>query len=666
MSAEVCITGMGLAASLGLSVGEVWGRVVSGACGMGATPAMEQALPEGSDGGQAPELPGDFWPGLPREARYLRWAIDAAWEEADVERRAEEGKRVALILGTTLHGMRAAGRFLRSGRHEELAAFLAGDTVRLATQGLRIDGLRVTTCSACSSSLGALALGATWLGAGRADVVIAGGYDPVSEYAWGGFNALRVVSAGPLRPFGRGRTGMKLAEGYAVVALERAVDAASRALVTVAGWGESADAFHLTRPEPGGRGALAAMRQAAERAGVSAGELGMVAAHATGTQENDASEGAALGEFLAGAEVPVVGFKSHLGHTLGGAGAAELILSAMAMRSGKVPPCANVDGVASDFPSLRISTVAQAREVGHALNTSLGFGGANTCVVLSRDARPAAAATSLRGVVVTGVGVVLPGAVGNAAFLAAGGPPERRTVEDAEIEHLVSARRARRMSPYVKLQLAAAGIAIAEAGLGGDPAALRGASVILGTTHGSASYCYDYYAQVVREGVLAANPMLFAEGVPNAAAAQLSLMLGIQGGCQTLIGTTTAGLDALRLAAARIATGACERVVVGAAEEAHFSLDEAYESCHRGAAPSCACAVAFVVEPAEAAARSPGLGAPLFADAADGVASAPFRWSGDCFSVGPLLRLARGVLRGESTTVSQADRTGAFASVSVG
>src|SRR5207249_4669802 len=83
-----------------------------------------------------------------------------------------------------------------------------------------------------------------------------------------------------------------------------------------------------------------------------------------------------------------------------------------------------------------------------------------------------------------------------------------------------------------------------------------------GTTHGSANYSSDYYGQIVREGMAAANPMLFAEGVPNAAAAHLSLMLGLKGSCQTIIGSRTAALDALRLAAARIAVGEWERAAV--------------------------------------------------------------------------------------------------------
>jgi 3-oxoacyl-(acyl-carrier-protein) synthase len=594
-SVDVVITGMGLTSALGTSAEETWRAVLAGRCGTGAMSAMESPLPPGRDGCQAPPLPEDFEPDLPREARYLRWTILEALRDAGAfDRLPAEGSRCAVMLGTTLHGMRAAGRFLRSGNYDELRNFPAGDTLRLATRGLGLNGGAATTCSACSSSLGSIALAVTLLESGQADLVVAGGYDTISEYVWGGFNALRLVAEGPLRPFARGRQGMKLGEGYGIVVLERATDARRRGAdvrAVIAGWGESADAHHLTRPHPAGEGASTAMRAALERANIDASQLDLIAAHATGTPDNDAAEYAAIRDLLGEriADVPVVCFKSHLGHTLGGAGAAELILSAMALREGIVPACANVSPEQIEFQGLRVSHGESIRRrIRFTLNTSLGFGGANTCVVLSGSAKPQAAAPArkAREVWVIGVGVIIPGAIGNDAFVARLRDPaptawERPlgTIEDSGFEHLLNARRIRRMSPYVKLTLAAATIACRDAQLEGCTDLLAQTSAMLGTTHGSSSYSHDYYAQIVREGVLAANPMLFAEGVPNVGAAQLSLMLGLKAACQSIIGTRTAGLDALRLAWLRIAGGAAERAIVGGGEESHPCVEGAYESC---------------------------------------------------------------------------------------
>ena len=746
MKSHPVITGVGLVTCHGLDVAATWRAVLASRDGFAAMDAMEQPVPPGvGEGGQAPPLPEDYEPGLPREARYLRWAIQAALRDAGCE--PVDG-RAAVMLGTTLHGIRAGGRFLRSGDAGELRDFLAGDTLRLAVAGLGLNGPTATTCSACSSSLGSVALAVTMLEAGEADLVVCGGYDTVSEYVWGGFHSLRVVADGPPMPFCRDRPGMKLAEGYGVLVLEPADDAGRRGakpLAVVSGWGESADAHHLTKPDPAGGGAARAMRAALDRAGLQPGDIGLNVAHATGTPDNDAAEFAALSSVFGDrlADVPTVAFKSHLGHTLGGAGAIELILAAIALRDGIVPATARVSPEQVEFPGLNVATGRPRREsVDHALSSSFGFGGANTSVVISRPDAAAAAAdvqdvgrdvrqgernvrqgerdvrqgerdvrqggrdlrqggrdlrqggrdlrqggrdlrqgerdvrqgeTDVRDddpranggvpgangadprangadprangadprangddprangddpgangtdpganggvpganggdldagrsveevdVAVVGVGVVLPEAIGNAAFLRSlrEGGPVPGDLDPAGLGDLVDARRTRRMSAYVKFTLAAARLALDHAGLLDSPL-LRDTGAILGTTHGSPGYCYDYYKKVVDGGVLAANPMLFAEGVPNAAAAQLSLAFGLGGACQTILGTRTAGLDALRLAATRVRLGHADRVIVTAAEERHPSVDLAYEHCGRDSSDHRAGGVCLVIE----------------------------------------------------------------------
>jgi 3-oxoacyl-[acyl-carrier-protein] synthase II len=373
------------------------------------------------------------------------------------------------------------------------------------------------------------------------------------------------------------------------------------------------------------------MTDALRSADLTPADIDLIAAHATGTPDNDAAEFAAMsrvfGERLS--QVPVVAFKSHLGHTLGGAGAVELILSAMALNEQAVPPCANVCKDDVEFARLNLSVgERKPAPIRATLNTSLGFGGANTCVILApsppyaedkagergwaggtRDAtndttslrgcpsplpspRRTGARETRRDVLVTGIGIVLPGAIGNDAFLARLANRETRVTRDTgpiaetDIASLLNARRVRRMSDYVKLSLAATSLAFADAGVTDVPAFTATCSAILGSTHGSANYSRDYYKQIVTDGIPAANPMLFAEGVPNAAAAHLSLMMSLKGACQTIIGSRTAGLDALRLAAERIAQGRWERAVVSAGEEFCQTVNDGYRHCglYNGAA----------------------------------------------------------------------------------
>jgi 3-oxoacyl-[acyl-carrier-protein] synthase II len=600
---RIVISGAGMITCLGADRETTWRAVLDGRCGMGPLTAIEQPLPEGRDGGQAVDIPEDDGDrGKPREVRYLRRAIRDALADAGIADPASipyPPERCGVLFGTTLHGMRAGGDFLRSNDPTPLRQFLAASTLRGAGTDLsHFAGLAATTCSACSSSLGSAALAVTLLRAGELDLVIAGGYDPVSEYVYGGFNSLRLVAEGPLRPFARGRSGMKLAEGYGVVVLEREADARRRGITRpvarVLGFGESADAHHLTQPHPQGDGAARAILAALDSARLTPKDIDLVAAHATGTPDNDAGEFAALSRAFGDSfsRTPVVGFKSHLGHTLGGAGVVELILSAMALRDQVVPACASVRADEVEFPGLNLSTGSAKRATLRAtLNTSLGFGGANTCVILGAPT-PSPLCTGereksgRREVFITGVGVVMPGAVGNEAFVARLNDPSPARVDadtgalpEESYLHLLNARRVRRMSDYVKLSLAATALAYRDAGIDDVAGFSQTCSAVLGSTHGSANYSSDYYGQIVREGIFAANPLLFAEGVPNAAAAHLSLMLSLKGACQTIIGTRTAGLDALRLAAVRIATGEWERAVVSAGEEYSPLVNDAYRPC---------------------------------------------------------------------------------------
>lgn len=562
---------------------------------------MESPLPPGADGGQAPDLPADFAPDLPRESRYLRQAVlDAMRDAGALDRLPCAPNRAGILLGTTLHGMRAGGKYFRSGDPAALKDFLSASVIQNACGDLPLRGCGITTCSACSSSLGAIALAVTLVRNGQFDLILAGGYDAISEYVYGGFNSLRLVASGLPRPFTRDRQGMKLAEGYGIVALERAADAMARGarpMAAILGYGESADAHHLTQPHPQGQGAARAMRQALAAAKMTPADIDLIAAHATGTPDNDASEFAALSKVFGGdlPRVPVVAFKSHLGHTLGGAGVVELILAAKALQEQIVPACANISAEDVEFAGLNVSTgKARSARIRATLNTSLGFGGANTCVILGlpaegeAPAEPRSSSAPRLGwdlalpsqeVLITGIGVLLPGAIGNDAFLRKlidGSDAFGGEIPEADIAPLLNVRRIRRMSQYVKLSLAATMLCLRDAGIENVAPFAETWAAVLGTMHGSTGYCEQYYGQIVREGIAAANPMLFAEGVPNAAAAHLSLMLSLRGPCQTVIGSRTAGLDAIRLAAARIAAGEWERAIVGAAEEFSPTVNAAH------------------------------------------------------------------------------------------
>lgn len=604
----VTITGAGMVTCLGLDVDQTWRRVMDGDCGIGPSTAMQSTPSPDKGYGQAPER-DDSDPSQPREVRSLRRAIDEAIAQAglvDAEGRWRVAPdRCGLVMGTTLHGMPAAGRYCRSNDSSDLDSFLGGSTLAMALRGLPITGASLTTCAACASGLVSMGIAMSMLRSGELDVVLAGGYDPVSEYAYGGFNSLRLITESAQQPFAKSRAGLKLAEGYGVVVLERGADVAARGqrgLARLLSCASTSDAHHLSQPHPEGAGASRAIRQALYEAGVADADVAMIVAHATATPDNDRAEAAAYASVFGDAlpSVPVTAIKSHLGHTLGAAGAVELILSIRALQQGLVPALTNVSKEDVEFDNIQVVTGEPRPITGrHAVVTSLGFGGSNACAVVQANASTAEPSREDAGQclnapatprtqparftpVITGIGVVTPDAIGADAFAIwlDSAQASRGEKPDAKLlnEH-INTRRARRMSEYVKLLLAATSLACRHAGVE-DASAYPGTlGAVTGSMHGSAKFSEDYYRQIVEEGVDFANPLLFAEGVPNAGSAHLSMMLRLTGPCLTMIGGRTAGLDSLGLAATRIATGEWDAAVVGAAEEHCDLIPEIYRQC---------------------------------------------------------------------------------------
>lgn len=251
--------------------------------------------------------------------------------------------------------------------------------------------------SACASGAEAIGYAVEMIRSGRADVVVAGGTEAaIHPMPIAAFAASRTLStrnddpAGASRPYDVSRDGFVLGEGAGIVVLESAEHAAARGATVhgrIAGVGLSSDGYHMTSPEPSGRGQIAAMRAALEQADVAAADVVHVNAHATSTVVGDLIEARSVREVL-GADADHVALsatKSMTGHLLGGAGALETIFTVLALRDRTAPPTINVD---EPDPELVLDLVrGQERTLREgplaAINNSFGFGGHNVALVLT-------------------------------------------------------------------------------------------------------------------------------------------------------------------------------------------------------------------------------------------------------------------------------------------
>lgn len=296
--------------------------------------------------------------------------------------------RVAIVVGTSTSGLpegeAARKQWAQNKTWPEGFSYAQQELGNLAdflAAELGVTGPAHVISTACSSGAKALASGARLLQAGLADAVVAGGSDVLGAFTVAGFSALESVSAERCNPLSGNRHGINLGEGAALFLMSR--DAGP---VRLAGWGESSDAHHISAPEPEGKGAIASMRQALQRAGLGPEHIDYLNLHGTATPQNDAMESKAVTAVL-GPDVSVSSTKPMTGHTLAAAGAIEAALAWLTLvdnPQGLLPPHW-WDGVPDPaLPPLNIVQHGQrlGRAPRHVMSNSFAFGGSNATLLL--------------------------------------------------------------------------------------------------------------------------------------------------------------------------------------------------------------------------------------------------------------------------------------------
>ena len=480
-----------------------------------------------------------------RATALLGRALAGCVAELDGVRPGWRRERVGLVLGTSSGGMRAAEAAFAAlangeGVADREAATYFGPMARAARAlGRELDPA-ILVLGACASSVLAIGLGVRCLARGACDVVLAGGFDDVTVFVASGFEVLRATTASPPpRPFRLGRDGMSLGEGAAVLALARN-EPAARLFVT--GFGASSDATHLTAPDREGAGLARAAVAALEEAGMP--EIDLVSPHATATPFNDPAEARAIARALSGQRaVPVVHpFKAQIGHTLGAAGALELLACGDAIVRGIHPASAGEGPLDPDAPARLLDRTASG-PVRAALKLACAFGGANAALVLA--ARPGGPTRAPRPVYVRAATHVDTEPPLDALATAA-----RTTVD-----------RLARADGLVRLAVAA--VAQLEAHCG----TLAGAGVVVGSALATIETNALYAARIRERGARAAAPRVFPYTSPNAVAGECSMAFGLTGPSFSVGGGLHAGLEALAAATLLVEGGDADRVVVVAVDE---------------------------------------------------------------------------------------------------
>jgi 3-oxoacyl-[acyl-carrier-protein] synthase II len=498
--------------------------------------------------------------------------IKAAGEEAmGPSHPPSPNPRLGLVLATNFGAMETLEWCWReridTGDMDEDTFLTQQDVVNRIAEWCGAAGPSVQLSLSCASGAAAVTVGCQWIRAGRADRVLTVCYDSLSEFCWTGLSNLRTITDDCVRPFDIRRRGTVFSEGAAAVLLAKEADS-PRAWVL--GCATNNNAFHMTAPSKEAEGSRQVMSAALADAGLAAAEIDLVSAHATGTQANDVTESQALNNL--GITAPVGAFKSALGHLLGAAGAAEIIVGIEAMHRGVVPQVLNH---AEPDPACAVDFAAGAPRQGSfatLLTNSAGIGGNNSATVLGLRLATDSAAPMNRSSHLHRAGWVLPGNVGGGETLPGVAADELLQVADGFAEFSVK--------PYVQsvkgyldpaaaYSLAAARLCLEDDGA--VPEDMSDFAIVAATQYGAPQSGYKFFQMLIEKGHRLASPMVFPHSYPNTAANLIAIEYGAAGPHMVLTTCDDAG-GALDYGDLLIQTGTAENVLV--------LLSEAAESAH--------------------------------------------------------------------------------------
>ena len=409
---RVVVTGLGLVTPVGLNVEESWSALLAGVSGAGPITQFDASDHPVRFACEVKDFdPEEYMDRKEarRADRFLQFAMATAVqaaEQADLEgiMRATAPERVGVIVGsgigglTTLEDQHAKLLSRGPGRVSPffIPMFIGDMAAGMISMRYGAQGPNYATVSACASSAHAVGSALRAIRVGEADVMVAGGTEAtVTPLCMAGFASMKALSERndspetASRPFDLTRDGFVLGEGAGMLVLERLEHAQERGaniIAEFAGFGQSADAYHMTAPSPGGAGAQIAIRAALRDAGMAIDDVDYVNAHGTSTPANDSTETAAIravfgeqaDELIAGST------KSMTGHTLGAAGGIEAAICALVCERGEIPPTINYETPDPECDLDYAVNGAVKREVNGALSNSFGFGGHNVSLAVRR------------------------------------------------------------------------------------------------------------------------------------------------------------------------------------------------------------------------------------------------------------------------------------------
>src|SRR5437870_9540785 len=408
---KVVITGLGVVSPLGNDVDALWSGLISGKCGVAKITAFDvsqydtQIAAEVKNFDPTPAFPSPKE--IRRTDRFSQYGVHAGWQalrDSGLDLDKTDVDECGVFIGSGIGGLQTTAeqhKILLERGPGRLSPFMIPMLISNMASGLvsmyfNLRGPNFATCSACATANHAL--GEAWrtVKMGDAKVMLAGGAEAaIVPVGIGGFCAMKAMStrnddpAHASRPFDQERDGFVMGEGAGVLVLEELEHAQARGAriyAEIVGYGNTADASHVTAPAPEGEGAARCMRMALRNAGLKPEDISYINAHGTSTPQGDIAETQAIKTVFGdhARKLAVSSTKGATGHMLGAAGAVEMAVCTKAIQTGSVPPTINYAVPDPECDLDYVPNTAREMKVNAAVNNSFGFGGHNATITAKK------------------------------------------------------------------------------------------------------------------------------------------------------------------------------------------------------------------------------------------------------------------------------------------
>ena len=408
---RVVITGLGTINPLGNNVTDTWDKLIKGESGIDTITSFETNELPVSFAGEVKNFDANEYMGkqharkLDRSSHLSIFATEEALKDANLNPEERLGPNVGIVFGTGIGGIGATEQAVRTydergaSRINPLAItqLMPNSSTGQVAIKYGIEGPSLTITTACAASANAVGEAKNMIQNGVVDMVVTGGTEsgttPMTIGAFAQIRALSTNNENPkeaCKPFDKNRDGFVMGEGSTVLVIESEESALKRGVEIygyVAGYGATTDAYHITAPAEGGKGAVVAMQKAIEDAELSINDIDYINAHGTSTPANDKNETAAIKTVFGDKayDLDISSTKSMTGHLLGGGGAFESMVSVLALQKSIIPPTINLNSPDEECDLNYTPNDAVQKEMNVAMSNSFGFGGHNGVLVFKKS-----------------------------------------------------------------------------------------------------------------------------------------------------------------------------------------------------------------------------------------------------------------------------------------